>query len=548
MPETQITIQLTVSFQTLSGLMQLKDTQKSQSTEAPQAESTIERVLHEIFKLDHLRDKQRETIDHLLSGRHCLALLPTGYGKSLCYQLPSQILPGLTVVISPLIALMQDQLDGLQRRGIENATILNSTISLAEQDRRIRGLIAGQYKLLYIAPERFDSPRFRGLLKSLKISLLVIDEAHCISQWGHDFRPQYRNIRKYLEILPDTTVLAVTATATQRVRQDIIDSLQLPQMQVVQASFDRPNLHFEVEQHTNSAAKDERLFELLDRRRTHPDGASIVYVSSRKEAEALTLRLRHQRIEAACYHAGMPADHRARVQKDFEQDRCKVIVSTVAFGMGVDKGSIDQVVHYNLPASLENYFQEAGRAGRDGRDATCTLFYQAKDVNTQKWLMKQNYPTDEQIADIYDLLANKAPQNSVSIKAQIKISDVALNAVIDLFNQLRMLSGTMDAISFKEEVKQKRVGLAGPIAGLITRCPVDTTLLRDRERRDITRLETLINYASRQKCRRLQLLNYFGQPLEQPCTGCDVCHDKNSKDSAKGIKVKVKPRAMRIKA
>jgi len=220
MPETQITIQLTVSFQTLSGLMQLKDTQNSQSTEAPQAESTIERVLHEIFKLDHLRDKQRETIDHLLSGRHCLALLPTGYGKSLCYQLPSQILPGLTVVISPLIALMQDQLDGLHRRGIENATILNSTISLAEQDRRIRGLIAGQYKLLYIAPERFDSPRFRGLLKSLKISLLVIDEAHCISQWGHDFRPQYRNIRKYLEILPDTTVLAVTATATQRVRQD----------------------------------------------------------------------------------------------------------------------------------------------------------------------------------------------------------------------------------------------------------------------------------------------------------------------------------------
>lgn len=340
-------------------------------------------ILRSKFGLDAFREKQVEVIERILAGRNVLGLLPTGYGKSLTYQVPSQLLPGVTIVVSPLIALMQDQLAGLARRGITNATVLNSTLDYQEMSERIAGIRRGAYKLVYVAPERFDSPRFRELLRGIDVSLMVIDEAHCISQWGHDFRPQYRNLGNYIREFGSTAVLALTATATPTVKKDIIRNLELPEIDVVEGSFDRANLLFAVRPFASQATKDKFV---LDALRAVP-GSAVIYTSSRKEAERVGKNLKRTGLKAGFYHAGLEQAVRARVQKAFETDKLDVIVCTVAFGMGVDKPSIRQVIHYNLPGAVESYYQEAGRAGRDGEPALCTLMFQPKDIYVHKWLI-----------------------------------------------------------------------------------------------------------------------------------------------------------------
>ncbi|MBK9773556.1 MAG: RecQ family ATP-dependent DNA helicase [Candidatus Obscuribacter sp.] len=482
-------------------------------------------LLTRVFGIQKLRDKQRQSIDLTMSGKHSLALLPTGYGKSLCYQLPSQLLPGVTLVISPLIALMEDQINGLRKRGITNATVLNSSVAPEELQERLDGIRAGAYKLVYIAPERLDSPRFRALIASINVSLLVIDEAHCISQWGHDFRPQYRNMKAVIEQVPDATVLALTATATPRVQKDIVDNLGLP-MTVVLGDFDRPNLRLEVEKCENAADKDRLLFARLKKLSQESDGSTIVYVSSRKEAEALSKRLTDNGFKAAYYHAGLPVAMRKAAQKRFEEDKIKVIVCTVAFGMGVDKATIRRVIHYNLPPSLENYYQEAGRAGRDGEPATCTLLYQSKDIFTQRWLTKMNYPTDEQVQQVYDLLhknKNTAIRPS-SILDKIKIKDTALSSTLDLFNQQGLLTLTPDGVLLNNKVAAES-GSPGD-RGLVKTSPakVDLTILNQRRQLDEDRLERMISFATGYSCRRQTVLHYFGQKLATSCSGCDICH------------------------
>ncbi len=477
-------------------------------------DSSIEKILKSRFGLDQLRPKQKEVISNILAGRHTLAFLPTGYGKSLCYQLPSQVLPGVTVVISPLIALMHDQVNGLIRRGIRNATMLNSSLDAEQLDERISGIRRGQYKLVYVAPERLESPRFRSLLQSLDISLLVIDEAHCISQWGHDFRPQYRNIRSYLSLMPKATILALTATATPRVQRDIPESLGLPSMTCVIGSFDRPNLRFEVEQCANNADKDRHVFAMLAESKLGVEKKpSIVYTSSRKEAEELARRIKAAKITAACYHAGLSPDIRKKVQNSFENDTISVIVSTVAFGMGVDKPNIRRVIHYNMPGSLENYYQEAGRAGRDGNQATCSLLYQAKDIYTQKWLMDKNFPDAKEVAHLLKFLHDNSQQSlrPMDLHKRMRMEDSAINSALDLLKHLNMLDVDANGVRARE------------ISG--SRMPaIDMSWLDARKERDSHRLNQIIKYAQESTCRRKHILGYFGQTLDNSCTGCDTCH------------------------
>ncbi|HEY9718336.1 MAG TPA: ATP-dependent DNA helicase RecQ [Trichormus sp.] len=494
--------------------------------------TSLEEILHERFGLSEFRPKQTEVIDNLVHGRHTLALLPTGYGKSLCYQVPSQVLPGITLVVSPLIALMQDQVNSLIRRGLTNVTLLNSSIDRDQRDLRMAGIKSGAYKLVYVAPERFESGGFRQLLREIDVSLLVIDEAHCISQWGHDFRPQYRNLSGYLSHVPGATILALTATATPAVQKDIVQSLALPEMHVVVGSFDRPNLHLEVRGCRNNFEKDECVERIL-RSSNEP---AIIYTSSRKETEALAQRLRQYGVKAAHYHAGMKQEIRQKAQRDFENETPPVIVCTVAFGMGIDKANVRHVVHYNLPGSLENYYQEAGRAGRDGQPATCTLLYQSKDIFTQRFLTDRNYPTNEQVLAVLKRICASAPDivRAGEILDHVDIADSALNSALDVLKQNQLICQDSDGGYFAPQA------LSGSVR-------IDTTHMIRRKRRDQERLEAMINYAQQTYCRRLLILRYFGQQLSgSRCGACDVCAPKQpvyeSQDSRFEVSIAPKSR------
>lgn len=346
-------------------------------------------ILHNIFGYDTFRDGQEQLIDTILAGQDVFGIMPTGGGKSLCYQIPAMLLPGITFVISPLIALMQDQVTALKEAGIP-AAYVNSSLSSEQLLKVFANIRAERYKIVYVAPERLETESFLHLASSLSIDLLAVDEAHCISQWGQDFRPSYLKILQFIQHLNRRPVVAAfTATATESVRKDVVRILELQKPLCVVTGFDRPNLRWEV---LRPAKKLPALLRLLQDR----DGQSgIVYCATRKNVEKVCEALRSEGFSATRYHAGLDEGERRRNQEDFVYDRNSVMVATNAFGMGIDKSNVRFVIHYNMPKSLEAYYQEAGRAGRDGEAADCVLLYAAGDVSTARFLIERGEENEE---------------------------------------------------------------------------------------------------------------------------------------------------------
>ncbi|MDD2373667.1 MAG: DNA helicase RecQ [Syntrophomonadaceae bacterium] len=346
-------------------------------------EVKVRQIMDQHFGFLDFKMGQEQIIDSILHSRDTLGIMPTGGGKSLCYQLPALVLPGLALVISPLIALMKDQVDALNDQGI-NASYINSSLNHSELYNRLDKARRGYYKLLYVAPERLESENFTDLLQELPLSLVAVDEAHCVSQWGHDFRPSYLGIGAWISSLPQRPIVAAfTATATPRVEEDIIKLLGLEQPVVFINSFDRPNLYFSVHKGVDRSSFINRYL------KEHPDYPGIIYAATRKEVDSLFDELTKQGFSAGKYHAGLSNAERSCYQEAFIYDQIKVMAATNAFGLGIDKSNVRFVIHHNMPRHLEAYYQEAGRAGRDGQEADCILLYQAQDILIQKFLIEQ---------------------------------------------------------------------------------------------------------------------------------------------------------------
>jgi ATP-dependent DNA helicase RecQ len=340
-------------------------------------------ALKKYFGYDSFRPLQAEIIDHILDKMDALVLMPTGGGKSICFQVPAMVLDGLTVVISPLIALMKDQVEALRSNGIK-ASFLNSSISNDEQDAVFWAAKLGELKLLYIAPEKLFSGNMVENFKNLNISLFAIDESHCISSWGHDFRPEYRQLSILKEEFPDIPVVALTATADKVTRRDICKQLQIPEEHAFISSFDRPNISLEV------LPGRKRLQQIQSFLNKVPNQSGIIYCLSRKSTEAVAESLNNLGFKAEAYHAGIPADKRSKIQENFINDETPIIVATIAFGMGIDKSNVRWVIHYNMPSNVESFYQEIGRAGRDGTPAQTALFYSFADIMTRTDMIKSS--------------------------------------------------------------------------------------------------------------------------------------------------------------
>ncbi len=346
----------------------------------------IHAALKQYYGYDSFRPGQQEAVEAVLGGRDALCVMPTGAGKSICYQLPAAVLGGVTIVISPLISLMQDQVTSLNQMGLR-AAYLNSTLTPRQMEKAMDNACMGVYKLIYVAPERLDTPRMNQLINSVNISLVAVDEAHCVSQWGHDFRPSYLQIRAFIEKLRvRPPVIALTATATDRVREDIIEQVGLRDPLRLTTGFDRANLYFAVEQ---LAGQKQKMKYILDYVRKHRRETGIIYCGTRRAVEQVTQELLDNGISARRYHAGLSDEERRQAQEDFQYDRVQVLAATNAFGMGIDKSNVRYILHYNMPMNIEAYYQEAGRAGRDGAAGECILLYSAQDVVLGKLLLRR---------------------------------------------------------------------------------------------------------------------------------------------------------------
>ncbi len=473
------------------------------------------------FGFTSFRPGQAEAIHSLLNGQHTLAVMPTGSGKSLIYQLAALNLPGTTLVISPLIALMKDQVDGLERRGIP-ATFINSSLLSSEQSRRLKGLKSGAYRLVFIAPERLRSTNFIAALRSQTISLLAVDEAHCISEWGHDFRPDYLYIGQFRANLGDPVTAALTATATPQVQKDIARLLNLSPMHTVVTGFNRPNLALEVRYVKNPAGRLNALQGLLG---SYRDGGTIIYTGTRRDAEEAADFVRSVLgFPAQHYHAGLPADERSRIQDQFMLGDLSIVVATNAFGMGIDRPDVRQVIHFSLPGSLEAYYQEAGRAGRDELPARAVLLYSPEDRALQEFFIDSSIINERNLNSLHDAIHSANEKHRA-----ITIEDISfLTGMQEI--QVRVGMSELERAGILEHIEDDRLRMRIKLNDWNER-EIQQVIERHHQHQAHRRrqLARMIDYAESNACRRRIILNHFGDagPAEAEFC-CDNCQARQA--------------------
>ena len=485
---------------------------------------TPEDALQKYFGMPAFREPQGDIIRAVLEGKDTLVVMPTGGGKSLCFQLPALLLPGVTLVVSPLIALMKDQVDALQARGLP-AGLLNSSQTLEQQQETLDGIRNRTLKLVYVAPERFRSQSFLNALSKDAISLFAIDEAHCLSQWGHDFRPDYMRLGEARKAIGNPPCIALTATATPDVQLDIKKSLEMEDAAEFVAGFSRDNLSFKVRQANSDNDKMQALQALIKEHNT-----GIIYCATRKSVDAVAGKIEHLTSSVIRYHGGLSDRDRSAAQERFMSGGANIVVATNAFGMGIDRSDIRFVCHYEMPGSVEAYYQEGGRAGRDGKPSVCEMLFSYADKRVQDFFIDGANPGKALIAEIFDLLCAESdaqhevrlPVDDLCDRIGRKVNPMAVSTAISVLAR----QGWIERFDIPgKRLKGTRIKQLGQSGNSL---PIDGQALALKAARDEERLKTVINFSYSQSCRQKWILDYFGEGNGENCKRCDNCKQANN--------------------